>query len=449
MKRMTKLFSFILAVVLLFNMGVIECFASAEDTQALAFEARGNLQEAKIKSVDLNREYLTKISSASKVSEVIENTCKAFIALGRASAVDSAYSPEKLTAAPTDRADTTVAYRLSEFDYYAELHKAKEKPILADNITFSNFTCTVGKQSATASIAESYEYFYNDGFDGYNCRNRVYTFDLICNDGVWEISGVTTSDPWETEKFDYAVIDVAAAVDSVLNPLMVELPEGDELDEIEGNSRSLLYWTYNTSWAVAYASEYFNKTNSLFGFTTDANCQNFASQCVWSGLREGYSGATSNTAYPAVSGSIVGTSAPYVWCRRESTSGLAYPLNWAWDNVSSFAELIRRSSSSSTIGPRGSTYYGHLRYTALGDVISWDAEGHPASGTLNHAMVVTGTTGTYGSRTKTNLKVAANTRATTSAYQTLDSYAPSTYVDSYFTTCHITGGYYPVAKNPS
>lgn len=200
--------------------------------------------------------------------------------------------------------------------------------------------------------------------------------------------------------------------------------------------------SYSPSAAVRYAAKYYNKTNSLFGASA-ANCQNFASQCVWAGLLSGCGGSgTSTTAFPAVSTAWTGSDSENVWCRNQYTTyyGGSDWLNWAWDNVNGFMKLIWISDHT---GPQGYYWYG-LEKACVGDVIIWDTTGTRSvtDGTFQHAMVVTRATGTYGSRTVSNLCVAANTSPTTSAYMSLAQYG--NYSSSCFATAHITGGYYKI-----
>lgn len=173
-----------------------------------------------------------------------------------------------------------------------------------------------------------------------------------------------------------------------------------------------------------------------------AAIQNFASQCVWAGLLSscGASGSSA-TAIPALSTSTVGSNAPNVWCRNQYTTYYShYTNNWAWDNVNGFLRLIATSTSSRQ-GPHGN-YLRGLAYASPGDVIIIDFAGTRdyTTGSYDHAMVVTKATGTSGSRGVSDLCIAANTSATTSAYQPLAEYCG--YAASYFATAHILWGYY-------
>ena len=108
---------------------------------------------------------------------------------------------------------------------------------------------------------------------------------------------------------------------------------------------------------------------------------------------------------------------------------------------------MMRLSNTTTEGPFGNTHYGNLNYAAVGSVIHIDWDGGTASATnIDHAMFVTGATGTVGQRTITNLKIAANSSPTNQAYQTLSSYAQN-YSDNNFSTSVISCGYYSSPRN--
>jgi len=399
-------------------------------------------------------EYLANISATKSDTARIEAVCTSFLSMARASVRSEKYDPSVLVA-DNKLKENKVAYRLSEYEYLAALYKALNQTILSDNISFSDFSLSIDGNSAQAKIVESYEYNINDGFEGESFRKRQYDFDLVMENDEWKITSVTTNDPWEDSDFNYEAIDVSKAVASIVEAAAeakheATLNAGTTVDPLgkkdPGASKSLYTWSYDASVAIDYAEDYYNTINDLFGEASD-DCQNFASQCVWAGLRGSYEDAQDRTAIPAVSRSYVGSDAPNVWCRNQSTTyDFGYfGHKWAWDNVCGFAELIERSSSL-LIGPYGNTHYGNLSYASEGDVISWDEYGSPSGTTMDHAMFVTDATGTVGYRTKSDLKIAAHNNPTNTAYDALTSYAPPGYTDSYFATSVIGWGYYDVAQ---
>jgi len=446
MKLLKPAFSMVLAVSIIFGLSLTAIALTAEiktDNDVLQSTLRYTQEE-----------YLASISAMKSDTAKIESVCTSFLTMARASVRSEKYDPSVLVA-DNKLKDNKVAYRLSEYEYLAALYKALDQTILSDNISFSEFSLSIDGNSAQAKIVESYEYNINDGFKGESFRKRQYYFDLIMENDKWKITCVTTNDPWEDSDFNYEPINVTKAVASIVEAAAeaeheATLNDGTIVDPLgkkdPGASKSLYTWTYDVSVAIDYAEDYYNTINDLFG-EADENCQNFASQCIWAGLRGSYEDAEDRTAIPAVSTSYVGSDAPNVWCRGQRTTyDFGYfGHNWAWDNVCGFAELIERSSSS-VIGPFGNTHYGNLSYASEGDVISWDASGSPSGTTMDHAMFVTDATGTVGYRTKSNLKIAANNPSTNSAYEALTSYAPAAYTDSYFATSVIGWGYYDVSQ---
>lgn len=388
---------------------------------------------------------------------LIELTCRAFLSIGRASVRSTEYDAGTLVNTQDSDIDK-IDYRLSEYKYLSALYGAEDVSIESDNIQFSDFDSDITGDTATASIVESYTY-YTDDFDGYNFRMRKYDFSLEKQaDGSWSVCSVTTDDPWETDSFTYMPLSVSDA-NLIASKTVDNQGFANSNSVVKPEATSGLYkWSYNTTVAVNYAKQYYNATanggyNSLFPFCTGTdvygnNCQNFASQCVWAGLIANLTaanGMTSRTALPAVTPERAGgSSAVNIWCYDKTSSGVSGKCSWY--SSRGFAEMMRLSSTT-TEGPFGNTHYGNLNYAAVGSVIHIDWGGGTASATnIDHAMFVTDATGTVGQRTVSNLKIAANSSPTNSAYQTLSSYA-SGYVDKSFSTSVISCGYYSSPRN--
>lgn len=357
--------------------------------------------------------------------------------------------------AATASANSTVQYRLTEAEYTAALYDEMGWEITEDNISFSQFNATVNGDTATASIVEDYTYSITDGFDSDSFRRREYTFDLTKASGTWQIISVTTNDPWELEPdFEYAAIDVDATIQSLREDNAAMLAGSTVLaaealeEEVLPASTTLNRWTYSVEDAVAYAVAHVGDTenlnSSIFGFNPDVNCQNFASQCVWAGL--GGSG-TDPSARPAVSTNVVELSAPNIWRQGVAStcySSDTYWLNWTWDNVRGFAHMLTQSSFNEE-GPYGNTQYsGYFGYIMAGNILAYDSAGAPARDTLDHAMFVTEVSGTAGSRTTSQVKIAAHTSPTNGAYQTLSTY--KSYPSSYYARMVVNYGHYSTAQ---
>lgn len=377
--------------------------------------------------------------------QIIERTCEVFLTVARASVRDDKYSPlEYITESRKDK--DTILYRLSEYDYLKALYADRDYQISDDNITFDSFKCSIIGNKAEASVVETYTYHINDEFNEECFRMREYFFKLEKCTGIWLISDVVTNDACEqSDEFEYKPIDIKKAI--VDEPILSNDPSDEDVDAaISRANRSSYEWSYEKTVAVNYARDYFNHTNSFFG-ANSSDCQNFASQCVWAGLRGSYANPTSQTALPAVKKSLVPGNVKNAWYRNVNTEyyNNTY-LNWTWDNVCGFSALIKRSySNSNTVGPKGNTTFGSLNKASKANVISYDSGGNPNNNTLDHAMFVTKVTGTFGNRTKDNIMIAAHSSATNSAYQSLSSY--TSYSASCFARSYISAGYYPSPRS--
>ena len=389
-------------------------------------------------------EELSQESISFESSEVVE-CCKSYIMAYRAYARGEDYTLDKFYS----RCDIskTLEYRESEANYRRALADNFDMKIVSDNVALTILNETVENKQATIEIYENYEYIIEDADDTFY-RNRVYTFDLIKENNKWVITEIKTNDPWEESgRFDYSPIDVKSTIDSIYKENKEEKgAEARDTDKKAINSKStnsLYSWTYYPNVAVSYAAAYFNSVNSLFG-SASADCQNFASQCVWAGLRGSYSTATSTTTYPAVSSSVVGKSKKYVWARNDYSNAYSTSaFNWSWDNAAGFAKMIEESSAS-TYGPYGNTYYQSLDYAQKGSVITINWQGSATSAsTLDHAMFVTKvkSSATSGSINRSDLYIAAHNSNTQSAYQPLLDY--SSYPETYYSTSVIWSGKYP------
>lgn len=383
--------------------------------------------------------------------EVILNICEAFLSMGRASVRNAKYLPSLLVEEQAQENDE-IQYRLSEYQYLAAYWAAVGAKITSDSMQYFGESVDIDGETATASIAEYYTYYTNDDFDGENIRVREYFFILKNGEEGWEICKVTTNDPWEDDSFNYAPLDANVARTVATTVVLGSIGE-DPLVAMPQIS-SPYRWTYYPAVSVEYAEKYFDAYydtggwNSLFPFQpgTDysegANCQNFASQCVWAGLignMDDVDAWTDRTALPAVTSDVAGTGAMNIWCYGKTSS--ANDGRCSWYSTNGFANMLANSDPSKD-GPFGTTYYGNLKYAEQGSVIAYCSKGSTAQkDNLKHAMFVTAATGTYGSRDIANLKIAANSSPTNSAKEPLATYA-SGYTSKSFSTSRIVCGYY-------
>ena len=376
----------------------------------------------------------------------IQATCELFISSIYASRRDSDYNCTTFTVQSirNEQVDSTIAYIESQNQYQREIADICDFKIISDSIEFENFSGVLTGNTCTAEIGVHYCYEMEGAFEDTFYLNCVYYLTLEKINGNWGIVTAKTSMPNEqADGFVYDSFDAHAAALAVVGDHDFSTMEKPTNTNNTATTTATYQTTsYSSTAAVNYAKQYYNKTNSLFG-ASSSNCQNFASQCVWAGLLSGCGASgTSTTAFPAVSTAWTGTNSTNVWCRNQYTTyyGDKYWLNWGWDNVNGFLKIIWLSDHTIS-GPQGYYWLG-LAKACVGDVIIWDTAGTRSvdSGTYDHAMVVTRTTGTVGSRGVSNFCIAANSSSTTSAYMPLAQYC--SYSASCFAAAHITGSYY-------
>ena len=397
-------------------------------------------------------EYITILSTCNPEQKP-RATCEAFIKMFRAYSRGGNYdfnvliSKEKLL---TDN----LLYRKSEADFRRAVSEDFGLKIISDSIKLNNVKEEIRGSNALIEIQEKYEYTLENDKDEKFYRNRKYIFTLKKEKESWLIESVKTDDPWEQkDSFAYRPIDVESEVMSLKNercqtntckPLNIAKKDAEIYNEVS----SLYQWIYYPNVVANYAADYFDSVNPLFGSNGSNNCQNFASQCVWAGLRGSYGAtATSTTTYPSVSSNIVGKNSKNVWARNDYSNYYSQSyFNWAWDNAAGFAKMIA-TSSMSTYGPYGNTNYGNLNYADKGTIIAINWDGTATQTTLDHAMVVTKVKSgsTLGSRNRSDLYIAANSSQSNSAYEPLLNYCGN-YPEANYSTSIIQSGYYPQAQ---
>jgi len=120
--------------------------------------------------------------------------------------------------------------------------------------------------------------------------------------------------------------------------------------------------------------------------------------------------------------------------------------------VNGFFYLMDSAVAANGVGPYGWANYGNVDYAEPGDVISYADRAVSAQtgwtllGYMQHAMVVTSVTGTSGSRSLSDLCIAAHNDPSNSAYEPLTSYAPGHPTETWWSTARITSGQYNVAQ---
>ena len=389
---------------------------------------------------------LTSLDTANE-NQSIQTVCELFLLTMYANQRNSSYDISIYSTDATEL-DETLMYMQSHNDYLREIRMLFNYSVVNDSLSFDDCIVNINADSCEVEIGVHYEYELTNWPDEVCQVNCVYYLILTKGEEGWRIDSAKSSQAVEQQSdFTYDAFDGCAAALAVKNSQ--DYAVHVESAELTGASTATPSATpsftipgYSRTAAVNYAKQYFNTANSKFTFMDGENCQNFAAQCVWAGLLSGCgANGSSITAIPAISTSRSGSDAPNLWCHNQCTTYYShYTNNWMWDNVNGFLRLIYESNYKQE-GPQGGYYFG-LAQACDGDVIIVDFQGTRSysTGSYDHAMVVTKATGTAGSRGPANLFVAANTSATTSAYQPLTEYCG--YSSEYFGTAHIIEGYY-------
>lgn len=448
--------------VLCLTTALLLCFAMVSSAVAVEIEPVAAEQEiiSVASSIPIDTTALTQTQYEAvwenlSVDTPIRNLCELFITSIYASRRSSQYDCLAFTTSNLSaqaQQNGTLAYIESVNQYQREVNELCNYNIVSDSIQFDNFSAVVNGNTCNAEIAVHYSYVLTGAFNDTCYLNCVYYLTLIKTTTGWSVESATTNLPTEQgDSFAYAAFDAhAAALSAVRSPAVVASVEEPTATTTVADPNAVAQFTvtgYSVSSAVSYAAKYYNKTNSLFG-ANGANCQNFASQCVWAGLLAGCNATgTSITALPAVSTSRNSSSLPTIWCHNQcSTYYSNYNLNWAWDNVNGFLKLIKMSDHTQE-GPQG-YYWTDLKKASAGDVIAWDTAGKKNldNADYDHAMFVTKVTGTYGSRTTANIFIAANTKQSATAYMPLPEYGPNI-PENCYAMAHITGGNYRLSND--
>lgn len=417
--------------------------AAASDTDTLA------LTQASYSQV------ISSLSRLGSDSDKIQQTIETFLRMSKAKSRDfNDYDVGALLDAASITFPT-INYYLKNLEYRYLIDKANNIETTKDDVLFSGFNVVINGDQAKASIVENYSYVIQGKFNMTCSRTKEYTFGLQSINNGWYISSITTNDPWEQDpSFSYSDFDVKAQVASAMSNTSSPSPNEAEGMKLVGEKNSLVtssapayFWTYNRSAAANYAGRYYNGVNPLFGTASD-DCQNFASQCIWAGLKE----STNITVPPVVYDSTHPSSNPRLWQHNNSCTGAPYGSGWYWDNVNGFFYLINSSVVANGVGPYGWANFGNVDYADVGDLISYADQPVSAQNNWNllghmlHCMVVTKVTGTSGSRGLSDMFISAHNNPTSSAQEPLSQYAPGHPTETWWSTARITGGQYNVGQ---
>ena len=435
----------------------------------LPFSANANDEATVIPEIYINEiidttsispiEYDRALNSLQNTEDAnsIQAICALFISSVYASRRNRDYSVNLFLEQNEALLDDSFAYLNSVNELCLQTNEICGYKYISDRLSFTDYSAVISGNHCEARVWIDYEYQL-EGATEEDCHIGCwYYISLESQNKQWIITRIRTSLP--TEQSDGFIYKGFTVEERPSKEYKCTVPSeaknvGTE-NEKTGIMRSgLTRVSYAVSDAITYARSYYNTNNSLFTNNGNNDCQNFASQCVWAGLRAGCNTGANLTAQmrPAVSTSVVGSSAQNVWCNNQATTYYSnYQHNWAWDNVNGFFKLIS-SNNSTKEGPQGYYTTHSLAYVVAGDVLAWDTAGtcSVTSATLDHAMFVVSVSGSSGSRGIDDIYIAAHSPNTVSIRAPLRSYMAqcglSTLTENNFAVAHINCGYYNLSN---
>ena len=290
----------------------------------------------------------------------------------------------------------------------------------------------ISEHVATVKVQEFFQYqisFQNaEDPEPISIEKIPYEISFVQIEKQWFITDIIFYDD-STERLrneEYTVSDYLEGLKYI-----AEEEEKDEaettVEENNDGSKGVIYsfLSLSPSLVASYAQQYAVNYNTKFADYSQ-DCQNFASQCIWYGL-----GGADNSA--AIEGIYLPMVPPgsRAWFARKTTYPLT-PTTWVWTYCSYFGNYVL-GGGSNVEGPTGTISSG-ISNASVGDIIQYKQTTYSD---YDHAYVVTAVTGSYGSRTPSNITVCCHT--TDRCNENLGSIYDNSLI---YRTIHVTGGYY-------
>ncbi|MBQ1430735.1 MAG: amidase domain-containing protein [Firmicutes bacterium] len=429
MKRVYRIISTIVVMMLLFS-----CFAFAQD------EDECSSADAQIIVLELSqKDCITDAEEAlsniqQNKGETSETAIKDITALLFQLKIDELANPDKPFQDYSIFWDQN-SINMNNLEYFVDNVKAKKLTLNTLDKRYNDIRSTlsvekmiIGDNYAIVEVYEWFEFFDSEVQAVYSSilsgEGTDYTIDYILNDDGWYITNIDFYDESTNalKKHEMSAEELAQK--------RIYYPDTDKTNENEmvagdGNIiNSYGYTTYiNTNKVKNYARQYSSNAsgtgsyNSNFMAIAGNDCQNFASQSIWYGLGGADDSTSINNKYwPMVA------SGPYSWY------GTKYAVSAKWSYCGDFGSLIANTVANRE-GPHGLVYSG-ISKAQVGDIIQYSKLNNSV---WDHSFVVVAVTGTYGSRTASNITVCAHTN------NRKDVLLSNYYVNSYtYRTIHVT-----------
>ena len=280
------------------------------------------------------------------------------------------------------------------FEYEKQMRDDNSADISNEKFEYTINSITITGDKATAKCYEQYEYTYkNDPVR--SSRGIEYQITFVKKDNKWEIVDITTNN--ELERLVAQTGDVSGKY----------IFDFDIDEEVEEESKDFASTTavngttheYNRSAAAQYALDYSASSDGTDAYNSkfphfDADCQNFVSQCVWFGL----GGTNTTTAISNKNKPMMTTTGRGWFCTKSGHSA-------SWTVVGDFRNYVVPEADGED-GIYGVRYLkGKIANAQKGDVVQIC----DSNGTWYHSYIISSVTGTYGSRTLSNINICAHT----------------------------------------
>lgn len=280
------------------------------------------------------------------------------------------------------------------FEYEKQMRDDNSADISNEKFEYTINSITITGDKATAKCYEQYEYTYkNDPVR--SSRGIEYQITFVKKDNKWEIVDIITNN--ELERLVAQTGDVSGKY----------IFDFDIDEEVEEESKDFASTTavngttheYNRSAAAQYALDYSASSDGTDAYNSkfphfDADCQNFVSQCVWFGL----GGTNTTTAISNKNKPMMTTTGRGWFCTKSGHSA-------SWTVVGDFRNYVVPEADGED-GIYGVRYLkGKIANAQKGDVVQIC----DSNGTWYHSYIISSVTGTYGSRTLSNINICAHT----------------------------------------
>lgn len=285
------------------------------------------------------------------------------------------------------------------FEYEKQIRDDNYSDISDEKLSYTINSIAVTGNTAKVKVYEQYEYTYKNDPER-SSRGIEYQITFSQKDNKWEMLDISTNNELET-----LIAEAGNSSEKYIFDFDIEEEADEENTENDARATTAASGTtheYNRADAAAYALKYSDSThtssatsayNSKFPQFAPSDCQNFVSQCVWAGLGGDNTAATISKKKPMIT-----TTGRAWYCTSSGHTS-------SWTVVGTFRDYIAKEADNEE-GIYGIRYAkGNIEKAQKGDVVQIC----DSSGTWYHSYIISSVTGTYGSRTLSDIKICAHT----------------------------------------